>query len=167
MGNARQLLARAPRPVLLAGLRHRAGVPDRLPHPAVGGPARRSPAGGVLAAQLLPRRQEPGPAAGPAARRPARPPGPAPPHPHPHRPAATLPAMAPAHVQQLRSLQAAITGIEHLITARVAACPRPRLLAPPPGAGPINLAQLLAEVGPLLDRATSAEQAASGCGTAP
>jgi len=41
------------------------------------------------------------------------------------------------------------------------------LLARLPGAGTINLAQLLAEVGPILDRATSAEQAASECGTAP
>ena len=43
----------------------------------------------------------------------------------------------------------------------------PRLLAPLPGAGTINLAQLLAEVGPILDRASSAEQAASECGAAP
>jgi transposase len=36
-----------------------------------------------------------------------------------------------------------------------------------PGVGTINLAQLLAEVGPILDRATTAEQAAAECGTAP
>jgi len=36
-----------------------------------------------------------------------------------------------------------------------------------PGVGTINLAQLLAETGPIPDRATSAEQAASECGTAP
>jgi transposase len=82
-------------------------------------------------------------------------------------PATTLTAMAGAHVQQLRSLQAAITGIEHLIAARVAACPRTRLLARLPNAGTINLAQLLAEAGPILDPATSAEQAASECATAP
>jgi hypothetical protein len=82
-------------------------------------------------------------------------------------PATTLTAMVGAHVQQLRSLQAAITSIEHLIAARVAAYPRTRLLARLPGVGTINLAQLLAEVGPILDRATSAEQAASECGTAP
>ena len=45
-------------------------------------------------------------------------------------PAATLTAMVGAHVQQLRSLQAAITGIEHLIAdAR-------RRLPPRPPAGP-------------------------------
>jgi transposase len=82
-------------------------------------------------------------------------------------PAATLAAMVGAHVQQLRSLQAAITGIEHLSAERVAACPRARLLRSLPGVGTINLAQLLAEVGPILDRATSAEQAASECGAAP
>jgi transposase len=82
-------------------------------------------------------------------------------------PAATLAAMIGAHVQQLRSLQSAITGIEQLIADRVATCPRARLLAQLPGVGTINLAQLLAEVGPILDRVTSAEQAASECGAAP
>jgi transposase len=82
-------------------------------------------------------------------------------------PAATLAAMVGAHVQQLRSLQAAITGIEHFIAGRVAAHPRGRLLAALPGVGTINLAQLLAEVGPILDRTASAEQAAAECGTAP
>ncbi|HEY3034832.1 MAG TPA: IS110 family transposase [Streptosporangiaceae bacterium] len=82
-------------------------------------------------------------------------------------PAATLTAMVTTHVRQLRSLQAAITGIEHLIAERVAAYPRTCLLARLPGAGTINLAQLLAEVGPILDRASTAEQAASECGAAP
>jgi hypothetical protein len=68
-------------------------------------------------------------------------------------PAATLAAMARARLQQLRSLQAAISGIGHLIAGRVAAHPRARLLARLPGAGTINPAQLLAEVGPILDRA--------------
>ena len=36
-----------------------------------------------------------------------------------------------------------------------------------PGVGMINLAQLLAEVGPILDRVDSAEQAATECGAAP
>jgi transposase len=82
-------------------------------------------------------------------------------------PAATLTAMVYTHVQQLRSLQAAITGIEHLIADRVTAYPRAQLLNRLPGVGTINLAQLLAEVGPILDRASSAEQAASECGAAP
>jgi transposase len=71
--------------------------------------------------------------------------------------------MVTAHVQQLRSLQASITGIEHLIAGRLDAHSGAR----PPGAGTINLAQLPAEVDPILDRATSAEQAADECGAAP
>src|SRR5438477_599108 len=82
-------------------------------------------------------------------------------------PATTPAAMVGAHVQQLRSLQAAITGIEHLIAGRAAAHPRRCLLAALPAAGTINLAQPLAEVGPILDRTASAEQAAAECGTAP
>lgn len=82
-------------------------------------------------------------------------------------PGATLAVMVAAHVQQLRSLRLAITGIERLIADRVAAHPRGHLLSRLPGIGTINLAQLLAEVGPILDRATTAEQAASECGTAP
>jgi transposase len=40
-------------------------------------------------------------------------------------------------------------------------------LASLPGVGTINLAQLLAEVGPILDRVSNAEQAAAECGAAP
>jgi hypothetical protein len=67
-------------------------------------------------------------------------------------PAATLAAMVSAHVQQLRTLQATICGIEHLIAGRVAEHPRAQLLRDLPGIGTINLAQILAEVGPILDR---------------
>ena len=41
------------------------------------------------------------------------------------------------------------------------------MLASLPGVGTINLAQLLAEVGPILDRVPSAEHAAAECGAAP
>jgi hypothetical protein len=50
---------------------------------------------------------------------------------------------------------------------RVAGHPRAQLLASLPGVGIINLAQLLAEVGPILDRVGSAEHAAAECGAAP
>jgi transposase len=73
-------------------------------------------------------------------------------------PPATLAAMVSAHVQQLRTLQAAIASIERLIASRVAAHPRARLLRDLPGVGTINLAQLLAEVGPILDRTASADR---------
>jgi len=52
-------------------------------------------------------------------------------------------------------------------STRVAAYPRAQLLAALPGVGTINLAQLLAEVGPVLDRVANAEQAAAECGAAP
>jgi transposase len=53
------------------------------------------------------------------------------------------------------------------IAKRVVLHPRAKLLASLPGVGIINLAQLLAEVGPVLDRVANAEQAAAECGAAP
>ena len=50
------------------------------------------------------------------------------------------------------------TNIERVIADRVAAHPRARLLEQLPGVGIINLAQLLAEIGPILDRVDTAEQ---------
>jgi len=75
--------------------------------------------------------------------------------------------MVLTHVHLLRGLQRAITDIEHVISAKVDAHPRAQLLAALPGVGCINLAQLLAEVGPILDRVDTAEQAAAECGAAP
>jgi transposase len=72
-----------------------------------------------------------------------------------------------AQVQLLRTLLATITELEAAIAKRVAIHPRAKLLASLPGVGTINLAQLLAEVGPVLDRVGSAEQAAAECGAAP
>jgi transposase len=82
-------------------------------------------------------------------------------------PAATLAAMIGAQVELLTTLQQLISDSERFIAARVAAHPRAQLLAELPGVGTINLAQLLAEVGPILDRVDSAEQAATECGAAP
>jgi hypothetical protein len=81
-------------------------------------------------------------------------------------PTATLAAMV-TKVQLLRTLQQLISDTERLIAARVVAYPRTRVLADLPGVGMINLAQLLAEVCPILDRVDSAEQAATECGAAP
>ncbi|MFD9192345.1 transposase [Streptomyces phaeochromogenes] len=72
-----------------------------------------------------------------------------------------------AQVQLLRSLQTTIAQLETTIKDRLARHPRAILLAELPGVGTINLAQLLAEVGPVLDRVESAEQAAAECGAAP
>jgi transposase len=75
--------------------------------------------------------------------------------------------MVAVHVEHLRTLQHIIGQIEDMICDRVQAHPRTPLLQALPGVGTINLAQLLAEVGPILDRVTSAEQAATECGAAP
>ncbi|MFI7578693.1 IS110 family transposase [Micromonospora sp. NPDC049497] len=82
-------------------------------------------------------------------------------------PATTLTAMIHAQVQLLRALQATIADLEKLIKELTAVHPRAQLLAALPGVGQINLAQLLAEVGPILMRVDTAEQAAAECGTTP
>jgi transposase len=82
-------------------------------------------------------------------------------------PAATLATLVGAQVQLLRTLLATITDLEAKIATCVASHPRAKLLASLPGVGTINLAQLLAEVGPILDRVSSAEHAAAECGAAP
>jgi transposase len=82
-------------------------------------------------------------------------------------PTATLAVMVTTQVELLRTLQRLISDTERLIAARVVTYPRTRVLADLPGVGMINLAQLLAEVGPILDRVDSAEQAATECGAAP
>ena len=82
-------------------------------------------------------------------------------------PGTTMRTIIHAQVALLRALQAAISDVEATIADRVASHPRARLLEQLPGVGIINLAQLLAEVGPILDRVDSAEQAATECGAAP
>jgi hypothetical protein len=82
-------------------------------------------------------------------------------------PPATLAILVGAQVQLLRTLLGTITELEAAIAERVAGHPRAKLLASLPGVGIINLAQLLAEVGPILDRVGSAEHAAAECGAAP
>ena len=80
---------------------------------------------------------------------------------------AVLAQLVTTQVQLLRSLQATIGELETAIKQRVAQHPRAKLLRGLPGVGTINLAQLLAEVGPILDRVSTAEQAAAECGAAP
>jgi transposase len=82
-------------------------------------------------------------------------------------PAATLAILVRGPVELLRTLLGTIAELEAAITTGVAAYPRGQLLAALPGVGTINLAQLLAEVGPVLDRVANAEQAAAECGAAP
>jgi len=82
-------------------------------------------------------------------------------------PAATLATLVGAQVDLLQTLLGTIAELEARIATRVATHPRAKLLASLPGVGTINLAQLLAEVGPILDRVSSAEHAAAECGAAP
>jgi transposase len=82
-------------------------------------------------------------------------------------PPATLAAMISAQVQLLRNLQQTIGELERILADRVQAYPRSELLSALPGVGTVNLAQILAEVGPILDRVDNAEQAAAECGAAP
>jgi transposase len=84
-----------------------------------------------------------------------------------HLPAATLATMVHAQVHLLRAIQATISELEKLIKRLISVHPRAKLLAALPGVGQINLAQLLAEVGPILIRVNTAEQAAAECGATP
>jgi hypothetical protein len=114
--------------------------------------------GRLLPAALLPRRPQPRRAPRTAARRPhsprrTRPGGPHRPGPRPGLPAAN----AAGHHRRTRPSA----------WRRAARARKARLLAPMPRIGEINLAQVVAEAGPILDRAGDVEQASAECGAAP
>jgi hypothetical protein len=85
----------------------------------------------------------------------------------PRVPAGAPPAPSPTPATATNSPTTCAAGLEKLIKELVTVHPRARLLAALPGVGQINLAQLLAEVGPILLRVDTAEQAAAECGTTP
>jgi len=72
-----------------------------------------------------------------------------------------------AHVRRLRTLLATIAELDRAIVAALPAHPQTPLLAPLPHVGELNLAQVLAEVGPILDHAASVGQACAEAGAAP
>src|SRR5215831_4430455 len=72
-----------------------------------------------------------------------------------------------AQVRLLRTLLASIADLDHAIAAALPEHPHAAVLAPLPRIGEINLAQVLAEVGPILERATSVGQACAEAGAAP
>lgn len=72
-----------------------------------------------------------------------------------------------AQVRLLRTLLAGIDDLDHAILAVLPTHPKTVLLQALPRIGQINLAQILAEVGPILDRATSLEQACAEVGVTP
>jgi transposase len=90
--------------------------------------------------------------------------------------AAPTPPTGPPHVlarligtqiQLLRTLLGTIAELEAEIKRIVTTHPRTRLLQQLPGIGQLNLAQILAEIGPILDRVDNAEHAAAECGATP
>ena len=72
-----------------------------------------------------------------------------------------------AQVRLLRTLLGTIADLDRAIAAVLPEHPQAPLLAPLPRIGHINLAQVLAEVGPILDHADSVGQACAEVGAAP
>jgi transposase len=67
----------------------------------------------------------------------------------------------------IQSALSTIAQLDAAIGALLLAHPKAKLLGPLPHIGEINLAQVIAEIGPLLDRCENADQAAAACGVAP
>ena len=82
-------------------------------------------------------------------------------------PPQVLARLLAAQIQLLRTLLDTITQLEAEIKRIIATHPRAHLLQQLPGIGQINLAQVLTEIGPILDRVDDAEQAAAECGATP
>lgn len=72
-----------------------------------------------------------------------------------------------AQVRLVRTLLSSINDLDHAIGATIDQHAKALLLKPLPRVGTISLAQLLAEVGPLLERTTTADEAAALCGAVP
>lgn len=72
-----------------------------------------------------------------------------------------------AQVRLVRTLLASIADLDRGIAAALDQHAKAQLLRSLPRVGTISLGQLIAEVGPLLDRAASADEAAALCGAVP
>jgi len=72
-----------------------------------------------------------------------------------------------AQARLVRTLLATIADLDRAIAASLEQHSRAQLLKPLPRVGTISLGQLVAEVGPLLDRTSTADQAAALCGATP
>jgi transposase len=79
----------------------------------------------------------------------------------------TLAELVRAQVRLLRSLLETIADLERAIGAALLEHPQAPLLAPMPRIGEINLAQIVAEVGPILDHAADVEHACAEVGAVP
>jgi transposase len=72
-----------------------------------------------------------------------------------------------AQVRLIRRLLETIADLDRAIGAALLIHPKAPLLAPMPRIGEINLARIVAEVGPLLDRAADVDHACAEAGAAP
>jgi transposase len=72
-----------------------------------------------------------------------------------------------AQIRLVRTLLTTIADLDRAIAATLDQHTKAQLLKPLPRLGTISLGQIVAEVGPLLDRTTSAEEAAALCGASP
>jgi hypothetical protein len=80
----------------------------------------------------------------------------------------TLSELIRQQVRVLRTLLDSTKELEHAISAALAEHPKARLLARLPRIGDaVNLAQILSEVGPILDASLDVEHAAAQCGASP
>ena len=80
---------------------------------------------------------------------------------------AALRTIVAASVAQIRALNQQVCALDDQIAVAVQRHPMTPLLARLPRAGTVSLALLLAEVGPILARCSTAEQAAAMCGAVP
>jgi transposase len=78
-----------------------------------------------------------------------------------------LAAIVRGLVAQIRVLNAEITQLERGLATAFTAHPKAELLATLPRVANVSLAQLIAEIGPLLERCDNPEQVAAMCGAAP
>jgi len=69
--------------------------------------------------------------------------------------------------RHLRTLLAGIADLDRAMGAALLEHPKARLLSPMPRIGEINLAQIIGELGPILDRAIDVDQACAEVGAAP
>ena len=72
-----------------------------------------------------------------------------------------------AQLRLVRTLLTSTADLDRAIAAALDQHAKAQLLRPLPRVGTISLGQLIAEVGPLLDRTSSADATAALCGTAP
>lgn len=80
---------------------------------------------------------------------------------------AVIEQLVRAQTEVVAALQASIDGLDKRIAAAVAEHPYASLLADLPRVGTLNLAQIIGEVGPILERANSFDQLAAETGLAP